>query len=407
MLHFLEKYAELAIKVGVNIQPNQTLWVNAPIHAVDFIRLVVKKGYEAGAKHVHVEWQDEGCTRLKYDLAPNEAFHEYPVWRAKALEEIAQGGGAYLFVQSEDPELLKGVDAERITAYSKAAGVALKTWREYITTHRMSWSIVAAPSIPWAKKVFPHLGEQEAVEALWNAIFTATRADQDDPVANWEKHNATLREKVQYLNHKQYKKLHYKAPGTELTVELPKGHLWHGGATKNEIGILFNANMPTEEVYTSPVKYGTKGVVHSTKPLSYQGNLIENFWIKFENGRIVEYQAEKGHETLKAMIEIDEGAHYLGEIALVPHHSPISSSNLIYYNTLFDENASSHLAIGNSFASCLEGGSTMSKEQLAKVGLNDSITHVDFMIGSAEMDIDGETEDGKREAVFRRGNWAF
>lgn len=334
-------------------------------------------------------------------------FEEYPLWRARAVEEVAQGGGAYLFIESEDPELLRGVDPERIAAYSKAAGVALKTWREYITSHRMSWSIVAAPSVPWAKKVFPHLGEQEAMESLWNAIFRAVRADQDDPVGNWEKHNANLREKVQYLNEKQYRKIHYSAPGTELTVELPEGHLWKGGAATNEKGILFNANMPTEEVFTSPTKYGTHGVVHSTKPLSYQGNLIEDFWIKFENGRIVEHHAEIGHETLRSMIEIDEGAHYLGEIALVPHDSPISNSNLIYYNTLFDENASNHLAIGNSFASCLDGGSEMSKEQLAEAGLNDSITHVDFMIGSAEMDIDGETQNGKREAIFRGGNWAF
>lgn len=403
----LEKYADITVKVGLNIQPGQTLWINAPIHTPELVRLITKKSYEAGAKHVFVEWQDDVITQLKYKMAPDEAFEEYPMWRAKALEDIAEQDGAYLYIDSSDPELLKEVDGKRLSAFSKAAGAALVKWREAMNTYKMTWSIIAVPSVAWAKKVFPDLADQDAIDALWNAIFEATRVNQDEPIQKWLDHNATLREKREYLNQKQYKKIHYRAPGTELTVELPDKHLWKGGATNTLQGNPTNPNLPTEEVFVSPRREGTQGVVRSTKPLSYQGNLIEEFTLKFENGRIVEYQAEKGYETLKNLVELDEGAHYLGEIALVPHDSPISNSNLIFFNTLFDENASNHLAIGRAFATCIEGGTTMTKEELAQAGLNDSITHVDFMIGSGQMDIDGELADGTREPIFRNGNWAF
>ncbi|SEC36071.1 aminopeptidase [Paenibacillus sp. GP183] len=403
----LEKYAELAVKTALNIQPGQTLWISAPIHIPQFVRLIVKNAYEAGAKNVHIEWIDEICTRLKYTLAPDDSFDKYPLWRANALEELAKENGAYLHIESSDPELLKGVDTKRISAYSIAAGTALVKWREYTSTYKMTWSIIAAPSAGWAKKVFPAMDEENAVNALWDAIFKATRADQENPVQAWTEHNATFRDKRDYLNQKQYKRLHYRAPGTELTVELPNDHLWRGGDASNAQGISFNPNVPTEEVFTSPKKDGTHGFVSSTKPLAYQGNLIENFTLKFENGRIVDYQAEKGYEGLQSMIEMDEGSHYLGEIALVPHHSPISSSNLIFFNTLFDENASNHLAVGMGFPTCIQNGTSMSKTELENAGINDSIIHVDFMIGSSHMEIDGETADGQLESIFRNGNWAF
>lgn len=404
----LEKYAELTVRVGLNIQSGQTLWINAPIHHPAFVRLIVRKAYEAGARHVHIEWQDEICTQIKYTYAPEEAFHEYPTWRAEALGELADNNGAYLWIDADNPELLKDIDPARISANAKAAGPKLVKWRESMSSYKMTWSIIAAPSSAWAKKVFPQLAEEAAISALWDAIFQATHVDQEYPVQTWNDHNSTLRSKREQLNEKQFRKIHYRAPGTELTVLLPDNHIWRGGSATNETGGFdFNPNIPTEEVFISPNRLGTQGTVRSTKPLSYQGNLINNFTFTFEQGRIVDYTAEEGYESLKAMVEMDEGAHYLGEIALVPHISPISNSNLIFFNTLYDENASNHLALGRAFPTCIVGGTSMSKEEQEKAGLNNSLIHVDFMIGSAEMDIDGEHADGSIEPIFRKGNWAF
>ncbi|MBA2943990.1 aminopeptidase [Paenibacillus sp. CGMCC 1.16610] len=404
----LDKYAELIVRVGVNIQSGQTLWINAPILHPALVRLISRKAYEAGAKHVHIEWQDEISTQIKYMHAPEEAFHEYPTWRAQALNDLAENNGAYLLIDAADPELLKDVDPARISAFSKAAGPMLIKWRESMSSYLMTWSIAAAPTPAWASKVFPNLDEDAAMAALWEAIFKATRVDQDNPVQTWHEHNATLRSKREQLNEKQFHKIHYRAPGTELTVELPKNHIWRGGsATNGTGGFDFNPNIPTEEVFISPNRLGTQGTVRSSKPLSYQGNLIDNFTITFDNGRVVDYKAEVGFESLKAMIEMDEGAHYLGEIALVPHDSPISNSNLIFFNTLFDENASNHLALGRAFPTCVEGGPAMSKDEQLAAGLNVSLIHVDFMVGSADMDIDGEHVDGRVEPIFRKGNWAF
>ncbi|WP_078547792.1 aminopeptidase [Litchfieldia alkalitelluris] len=403
----LEKYADLAVRVGVNVQKGQTLIVNAPISTAEYVRKVAKKAYEAGAKNVHIEWSDEETTRIKYDLAPDEAFNEFPVWKAKGYEEMGEEGAAILSIVSSNPDLLKGVDPERIANANKAYGQAMEKFRSFIQSDKISWSIVAVPSEAWAAKVFPDIPKEEQQTKLWDAIFMATRVDLDDPVQAWKEHNATLKSKEQYLNEKKYKILHYKAPGTDLTIELPDTHVWIGGGSDNEQGTPFVANMPTEEVFTVPLKTGVNGYVTSSKPLSYGGNLIENFKVTFENGRIVDVSAEAGEETLKRLVETDEGSHYLGEVALVPHDSPISNSNIIFFNTLFDENASHHLAIGNGYSFCIEGGKTMSKEELEKNGVNTSITHVDFMIGSADMDIDGIKEDGTVEAVFRNGNWAF
>ncbi|WP_438432612.1 aminopeptidase [Gorillibacterium sp. sgz500922] len=403
----LENYAELAVKIALNVQPGETVWINCSLHQPEFVRLVVRKAYEAGAKQVHVEWSDDEVTRLRYQLAPQDSFGEYPQWRADAVTQVAAEGGAYLLIESRDPDLLAGTDPARSTAFQKAAGAALAKWREYTYTDRATWSIIAAPSVAWAEKVFPELSGEEAVRALWEAIFKATRADRENPVEAWKAHNAALDKRVHQLNAKQYKKLHYRAPGTELTVALPEQHVWSGGNTVNAKGNDFNPNVPTEEVFVSPHREGTEGYVTSTKPLSYNGTLIENFTLTFKQGRIVDFKAEKGYDSLKELIEMDEGSHYLGEAALVQHDSPISNANLIFLNTLFDENASNHLAIGRAFSSSLEGGADLSKEELAARGLNDSLTHVDFMIGSAEMDIDGELADGTREPVFRNGNWAL
>ncbi|MFF5996715.1 aminopeptidase [Lysinibacillus sp. KU-BSD001] len=403
----LLKYAELAVKVGVNIQKGQFLYIAASTDAVEFVRLVTKVAYKVGAKQVFVDFSDDQIGRYRYELAPEDSFDFFPPWKVQEREWLAEQGAAFMSIVSQSPDLLKGVEPKRIATFQKAAGTALNTYRQYVQADKISWTVIAVPSKDWAAKVFPQLSENQQVEALWDAIFKATRANLENPVEAWVHHNNTLHEKVDYLNAKKYTKLHYTAPGTDLTIELPKGHLWCGAGSMNERGDEFMANMPTEEVFTVPHKDGVNGYVSSTKPLSYGGNIIDHFTLTFENGRIVNVQAEQGEEVLKNLIATDEGSHYLGEVALVPYNSPISNSGLLFFNTLFDENASNHLAIGSAYAFCLEGGKTMSPEELEANGLNRSITHVDFMIGSANMDIDGITEDGQVEPVFRSGNWAF
>ncbi|WP_075980083.1 aminopeptidase [Bacillus massilinigeriensis] len=403
----LEKYAELVVKVGVNIQKGQTVVINTKLDSAELVRLIVRKAYEVGAKDVVVNWSDDQVSRTRYDLAPDEVFLEYPKWRAKEIEELAENGAAFIAVDSSNPDLLKGVNPERISNFQKASGQALKTYRRYIQSDKISWTVIAAPSEAWADKVFPNDPKESRVTKLWEAIFTSTRIDSDNPVEAWKKHDQTLHEKVQYLNEKRYKKLHYRAPGTDLTIELPENHLWVGAGSVNEKGFEFMANMPTEEVFTVPLKTGVNGVVSSTKPLSYAGNIIDQFSITFENGRIIDVKAVEGEDILRGIVNTDEGSHYLGEVALVPYNSPISKSDLLFYNTLFDENASNHLAIGSAYAFCIEGGKQMTSEELAANGLNESLTHVDFMIGSNKMDIDGITPEGKVEPIFRNGDWAF
>lgn len=403
----LTKYAELAVKIGVNIQPNQYLYIAASIESAPLVQVVTKIAYEVGAKQVFVDYTDDQITRSRYELAPEDSFDFFPPWKVQEREWLAEEGAAFMSIVSQSPDLLSGIDSKRIASFQKASGTALNKYRQYVQSDKISWTVIAAPSKQWARKVFPELPEEKQVEALWDAIFKATRADLDNPVEAWAQHNDNLHEKVDYLNNKNYAKLHYTAPGTDLTIELPKGHLWCGAGSINEKGEEFMANMPTEEVFTVPHKDGVNGYVSSTKPLSYGGNIIDNFKLTFENGRIVQVEAAQGEEVLKNLVATDEGSHYLGEVALVPFHSPISQSNILFYNTLFDENASNHLAIGSAYAFCIEGGKSMSSDELKAHGLNESITHVDFMIGSEQMNIDGVTADGQSEPVFRNGNWAF
>ncbi|PQP81728.1 aminopeptidase [Paenibacillus sp. PCH8] len=403
----LQQYAELAVQVGVNVHPGQKLVVNAPISAAHFVRLIVKAAYGKGAQLVKVNWSDEAVTRLHYDLAPDEAFSIEPKWLAAEMTELVEEGAAVLHVIAENPDLLNGVAQERIITSQKVRGKALEKYRSYQMADKFSWSIVAVPSPEWAAKVFPDLPEAQQVDRLWDVIFKTVRIGEQDAVAEWKIHLQNLDSRADLLNNKKYKKLHYTAPGTDLTIELPEGHIWVSGGSVNEQGHVFIANMPTEEVFTAPLKTGVNGTVRSTKPLSYGGNLIDGFSLTFENGRIVDYTADQGLDALKNLIEMDEGSHYLGEVALVPHQSPISDTNILFYNTLFDENASNHLAIGNAYAFCLEGGKTMSKDELIERGMNSSLTHVDFMIGSGEMNIHGITSEGTEEAIFLQGNWAF
>lgn len=403
----LSKYADLAVQIGVNVQPGQTLIVSAPISAAEFVRLITAKAYAIGASQVKVNWSDEFITRQQFEHAAPEVFTKPPTWFAGEMTEFAENGAAFLHVIAEDPDALKGIDPERIANFQKTRGEALTKYRELQMSDKVSWSIVAIPSQAWADKVFPDVPADERIDKLWEAIFHTVRLDREDPVAAWQEHLDTLEQKANVLNAKKYKSLHYIAPGTDLSIELPEGHLWAQGDSINAKGHSFVANMPTEEVFTAPLKTGVNGTVRATKPLSYGGNIIDGFSITFEQGRIVNVTAEQGQEALEYLIGLDEGAKYLGEVALVPHKSPISESNILYFNTLFDENASNHLAIGTAYAFCLEGGKDMNKEELIARGLNTSVTHVDFMIGSAEMDIYGITADDTREPVFLKGNWAF
>ncbi|APC49818.1 aminopeptidase [Virgibacillus halodenitrificans] len=402
-----EKYAELALRTGVNLQENQALMINAPIEGADFTRIVARKAYEMGAKDVHINWVDDELTLLKYENAPDEVIADYPEWKVKLHDSFAEDGAAILNIRSTNPDLLKDIDPSRVAKANKAAAEAMKNFRKYTMNDKIAWSIISIPTGDWAQKIFPEKSKEDAIESLWDAIVKIVRVDKEDPVAAWEAHNETLKTAREILNKKNYKLLHFKAPGTDLKLELPKGHIWKGGSAVTEGGTTFNPNMPTEEVFSMPHKYGVNGTVASTKPLNYGGSLIDNFQLTFEDGKVVDFKAEQGEATLKHLLDSDEGARRLGEVALVPDESPVSQSGLIFYNTLFDENASCHIALGKAYPTNMEGGSSMSDEELDKHGVNDSLAHVDFMIGSKELDIDGVHEDGSTEAVFRNGTWAL
>lgn len=408
MDHFeqmLEKYAELVIKVGVNIQPGQVLLVQSPLETVDFTRQIVSKAYEAGAKYVQVDWDDEKVTRIRYEQAPDDSFAYYPKWQADMMEQLAEGGGAVLHIKVPDPELFRGIDSAKVSTAVKAAAVAREKYQAYVRSNKVSWSLIKAPTRAWANKVYADLPEEERVPAMWEAVFRMNRVDSGDPVAAWRDHIAELKKRQQYMNDKRYKSLHYRAPGTDLRVEMPEGHLWLGGGDYKEDGVYFVANMPTEEIYTMPLRTGVNGTVSSTLPLNLNGRLVEGIKLTFKDGKVTEYDAVSGREHLTSLLETDEGASYLGEMALVPHDSPISLMNRVFYNTGVDENASCHFALGSCYPVNIEGGTKLSKEELLAKGGNVSLTHVDFMIGSDQLDIDGELPDGTVEPVFRAGKW--
>lgn len=402
----LEKYANLVIKKGVNVQKDQPVFITVPVEGAEFGRLLVKYAYEAGAKDVHVHWVDDELNLLKYTHAADDVLQNFPQWEVDKREAFAEAGGAFISVYATDPDLLQDVDPSRIAMETKAAGEALTKFRSYLMNDEVTWTVVSIPTVGWAQKIFPDQTEEEAVEQLWDEIVKTVRVDLDDPVAAWDKHNATLKDMREQLNAKQYKKLILTAPGTNLEVGLPNGHIWHGGAAESAEGIVFNPNMPTEEVFCAPHKYDVSGKVASTKPLHYGGNVIDNFTLTFEKGKVVDFSAEQGEEVLAELLKTDDGAKRLGEIALVPDESPISQSGIVFYNTLFDENASCHLALGKAYPTNVENGADMDEAQLDENGINDSMVHVDFMIGSGEMNIDGVLADGRTEAVFENGSWS-
>ena len=403
----LTKYAELIVKKGCNLQKGQELYVSADIATIELVRAVVKCAYENGAKDVIVRLGDELVSRMDYDYKPLEAFQVFPDWKALLQNGVAKRGAALLFITSEDPEAFNGVDQQKLVAYQRAAHAACRDWRDGMDFGKNVWCIVGAASPAWAKRVFPDLPEAEAVAKLWDAIFTTARVNNDDPIAAWEAHKQSFAERKAWLNGQQFAALRYKnSLGTDFTVGLTDAAEWHGGGAETVSGTYFFPNMPTEEVFTSPDRNKADGVVYSALPLNHCGSLVENFSITFKDGRVVDYTAEKGYDVLKEIIETDEGAKHLGEVALIPYGNPIKQTGVLFLNTLFDENASCHLAVGMGFPECYKGGLGMSKEELLQHGVNDSVTHVDFMIGTEDLEITGIKQDGSEVPIFRNGKWA-
>jgi aminopeptidase len=402
----LTKYADVTVRIGLNLRKGQCLSVRGILEDAPFIRKVVESAYQAGAKYVDVLWTDEKVTRLFFEYANAENIELIPDWLLPRFEEYDQRGDATLAVYSTDPNLLDGIDPDLIAKNRKARAQKLgEPLRKY--ENLANWCVVATATPSWAKQVFPGLPVAEAQAKLWDAIFSACRINVPDPVAAWEEHINRLIKYKDYLNAKSYASLHYKGPGTDLTVGLPKNQVWSGAQESFKNGITCTPNIPTEEVFTAPHKDKTEGVVSASLPLNLTGIMIEDFSITFENGHAVKVTAKKGEADLRKLIETDENAGRLGEAALVPHTSPISQRGHLFYNSLFDENAASHLALGNAYRSSIRGGEDMTEEEFAANGGNKSLIHTDFMIGSAQLDIDGITEDGRHEPVMRQGEWAF
>lgn len=403
----LKKYAGLLVKVGLNVQEKEPVYIQASIDASEFVHLVVEEAYKIGAEDVKVSYKDDRIAQLKYQYEPESFFENVKQYDIDEKMDYLDRKAAFLSIVSSSPDSLKDADPNKIRKSMAANGKAFKDYMVAVQSDRMSWCVASYPSVGWAKMMFPELSDDEAVNKLLETILKTVRVDQEDPVKAWEEHDHLLHEKADYLNNKKYKALHYKSEGTDLTIELPNGQYWSGASSVNSKGNSFVANMPTEEVFTAPHKNGVNGTVSNTLPLSYSGNIIDDFTLTFKDGEVVDYKAGVGEEILKSILETDEGSKRLGEVALVPVDSPISNMNTLFYNTLFDENASCHIALGSAYAFCIEGGKDMTAEQLAENGLNDSTTHVDFMIGSKDLSIDGILENGEKEPVFRDGNWAF
>ncbi len=403
----LSEYAQLAIRTGVNLKEGQLLVVNAPIECADFARRLAREAYAAGAKDVTICWGDERFSRIRYEMASEEALASYPDWRRRLYMDNAEDDAAIVSIHAEDPEAFLGVEPARLATAQQAAGEALLEYRARIMSNKNAWCVVSVPTEAWARKIYPDKGGAEATEALWEAILSAVRVAGDgDAEVRWKAHTDFLRRASEFMNGWAFDFLHYKnSLGTDLTVRLPEGHIWAGGAEETQNGRAFVANLPTEEVYTLPMRDGVDGTVVATKPLVFQGNLITGMKFQFAAGKVVSFEAEKGRAHLEKLLETDEGAARLGEVALVPYDSPISKSGVLFYNTLFDENASCHLALGKAYPTCLKGGADMDSVTLLSRGVNDSLLHEDFMVGSRDLAITGTTKDGREIPVFRDGNF--
>ena len=403
-----DKLAELVVKKGANVQKDQPVVIRANVQDAAFVKKVVKRAYEAGARYVSVEWHDDDLTKMSYQYESVEVLSEIPQWRYDKTKYQHDGGACYITILSEKPGVMADVDSEKIKAANMAYYTKMADLIPYTMNNVGQWSVIGVPSVEWAKVVFPDLSEEEAFEKLGDALFAVTRVTEDnDPVADWDLHDKELIAHAEKLNAYRFKKLHFTGEnGTDLEVELMDGHIWIGGGCMTPGGVYFDPNMPTEECFTMPKKTGVNGIVYASKPLDYEGKVIDGFWLRFENGKVVDFGAKERQDSLAQLLSFDEGSSYLGEVALVPYDSPISQSGILFFNTLYDENAACHRAFGRPYPENLEGGVEMSKEDLAARGANDSMQHLDFMIGTRGMNIDGVQADGTVVPVFRNGNWA-
>ncbi|HAP8432111.1 TPA: aminopeptidase [Enterococcus faecium] len=402
----LKKYARLIAETGVATEKGHTVVLQISVDQAPLARLITQEAYKLGAAEVIVQWTDDQIQREFLLHAATDRIENVPQSKIDQADEWLEKGASRISVVSAGPDAFAGVDSQRVASYQAAAGKALMNLRKATQANKVSWTVVAAAGKQWAAKVFPDLPEEEQVDALWDQIFKTTRVYEEDPVLAWKKHDEKLAKKAEELNQEQFSALHYTAPGTDIIIGLPKNHLWEGAGSYNARGKKFMANMPTEEVFTAPDSHRVDGYISSTKPLSYAGTIISGMKFTFKDGKVVDFSAEQGEDVLAKLLDTDEGARRLGEVALVPDPSPISQSGIIFFNTLFDENASNHLALGSAYAFSVKGGTEMSDEELAEAGLNRSQTHVDFMVGSDKMDIDGIREDGSTVPIFRNGDWA-
>lgn len=404
----IERYAKLVVRKGVNVMPGQEVVLMTPVECAPFARLLVSAAYEAGAGHVTVIWNDDAVTRLTYENVELAYFEQTPEWQRVQLDSLAEAGACFIFVEGADPEALKGIDPKKPAAASKAKNSQCTAYRRGLDFNVNPWCIAGAPVAAWARHVFPEVPDEVAVYRLWCAILSVARADGDDPESDWELHDATFEKNLRFLNDRHFDALQYRsANGTDFTVGLTDRHIWAGGKCETPEGHPFFPNIPTEEVFTSPDRMRADGVVHSALPLIHHGNKVEDFWLKFENGMVVEYGARVGEDTLKSILETDEGARSLGEVALISKNTPIRESETLFFDTLYDENASCHLALGVGFPECYDGGYEMSAEELRERGVNTSATHVDFMIGTDDLTITGIQADGTEVPVFVNGQWSW
>ena len=401
----LDRLAQVAINAGLGLQRGQELMMTASVDALPLARLITAQAYKAGASLVTTLFTDEQSTLLRYRNSEAAGFDTAAGWLYEGMASAFRSGAARLAITGGDPSLLSKEDPEKVGRANRAVSKAYRPAIELITRHDINWTIVACATPAWATAVFPDLPADQAVAKLWDAIFAASRVDADDPIARWKQHDAGLHRRADLLNEKRYAALHFRGPGTDLRVGLADDHLWMGGGTTAGTGAYCIPNMPTEEVFTTPHKDRVEGTVTSTKPLSHQGTLIEQIAVRFEGGRVVDAKAARGQEVLQRMIDTDDGARRLGEVALVPHSSPIASSGLLFLNTLFDENAASHIALGQAYSTCVKHGDVLTPDELAAKGANDSLIHVDWMIGSAEIGLDGITATGAIEPLMRKGEW--
>ncbi|WP_375671241.1 aminopeptidase [Bartonella sp. CL434QHHD] len=402
----LNRLAEITVKVGLNLQEGQDLVLTAPVSALPFVRRIAYHAYKVGAGVITPIFSDDMLSLTRFENAHTASFDCAPSWLYEGMAKAFENGAARLAIVGDNPLLLSNQDFDKVARLNKATSIAYQPALKQISNFAMNWSIVAYPTAGWAEAMFPSLSLNEAIKKLADAIFSASRVTEEDPVQAWTVHNAHLKKRSSWLNEQRFSALHFTGPGTDLTVGLADDHEWHGGASIAQNGVICNPNIPTEEVFTTPHAHKVEGFVRSTKPLSYQGTLVDNIEVRFDAGRIVEARASTGQEVLQQVLQSDEGASRLGEVALVPHSSPISKSGLLFYNTLFDENAACHIALGQCYSKCFLDGASLTSEEIAARGGNKSVIHIDWMIGSGEIDIDGITQDGVRVPVFRKGEWA-